>query len=63
MTWKPKTADERAWLRGIEVVLSLVAEWDHYVVHDYRLSDCLRSKLNLTNKKPRRNLPPTMGLR
>ena len=54
MTWKPKNQRERDHLRGMEDVLSLVEEWDAQVQHPWRLSDCLRLKLNLINKRQMR---------
>jgi hypothetical protein len=50
-TWKPKNQKERDWLRGVQDALSLVEEFDKYVAHDYRLSDCIRLKLNLITKR------------
>lgn len=46
-TWKPKTKEDRAYLRGVETALQLVEPWDRYVAHDFRLSDSIRAKLNL----------------
>lgn len=55
-TWVPKNAAERDWLRGVRDALSLMAEWDKYVSHDFRLSDCIAAKLNLiTKRQVRRN--------
>jgi len=48
--WKPKNQHERDWLRGVKDALALVAEFDKYVAHDYRLSDCILMKLNISNR-------------
>ena len=61
--WTPKNQHERDWLRGVRDALALVSEFDKYVAHDYRLSDCILMKLNISNRV-RKNLArvaPTKG--
>lgn len=56
-TWKPKNAEQRAWLKGVKDALALVSEFDKYVNHDWRLSDCILMKLNLITKRQVRRRP------
>ena len=47
-----KSMKERdGWADGLLTLWDLLTEWDHYVDHDYCLSDALLSKLNLLPKK------------
>ena len=48
--WRPKNKEQRDWLRGVRDALALVAEFDKYVSHNYRLSDCILMKLNISNR-------------
>lgn len=49
--------------RGIEAAASFVSEWDHYVDHEWRLSDCVLCKHNmLPKRKLRRNKSDRVGV-
>lgn len=46
----------RARQEGISMAAAFIAEWDGYVDHDFRLSDCLLGKFNMLAKsKIRKN--------
>ncbi|HAM41629.1 MAG TPA: hypothetical protein DCP69_09920 [Candidatus Omnitrophica bacterium] len=45
---------------GVQSVMEALEKWDTQVQHPWRLSDCLRLKLNLINKRRvRKNPRPT----
>lgn len=44
------TPPETDYTRGIRAAAEFVAQFDRYVAHDYRLSDCILGKFNLIPK-------------
>jgi hypothetical protein len=51
------TYNDGFW-KGVEAAASFVEEWDSYINHEWRLSDCIRAKFNIPDfpkKKLRKN--------
>jgi hypothetical protein len=48
----------KAYLKGVEDALSLVAEYDLWSLHNRRVSDCVRWKLNVPGARRPRKTPP-----
>lgn len=44
-----------AQISGIRLAASVAAEYDRMSAHDYLVSDCILGKLNVLDRKPRRN--------
>lgn len=49
--WNKRAMDSESYRRGIAVAAAFVQEFDKYVQHRYRLSDCILGKFNLIKKK------------
>lgn len=46
-----RTERERGYVEGVRQAAAYIAEFDTYVAHPYRLSDCLLMKFNLLPKR------------
>jgi hypothetical protein len=48
-------ASNRAYARGVQHAADIADEYNSYSTHRYRLGDCIKAKLNQTNRRPRLN--------
>lgn len=49
--WNKRSIDFASYRRGIAAAAAFVMQFDKYVQHPYRLSDCILGKFNLIGKK------------
>jgi hypothetical protein len=49
--WNRRSLDDASYRRGIEAAASLVEQFDRYVLHPWRLSDCILAKFNMIGKR------------
>jgi hypothetical protein len=49
--WNKRGLDSASYRRGIGAAAAFVMQFDKYVQHNYRLSDCILGKFNLIGKK------------
>lgn len=52
---KIASAEKAAFKRGAEAAAGIAASYDYLSTHSHRVSDCVLSKLNLRDAKPRKN--------
>jgi hypothetical protein len=58
LAWNKRGLDSASYRRGIEAAASFVEQFDKYVRHDYRLSDCILGKFNMIGRRNlRKNVP------
>lgn len=51
LRWNARAADMGYYRQGIEAAAEFVEQFDKYVDHSSRLSDCIRGKFNLLGKR------------
>lgn len=49
--WNKRAVDSASYCRGIAAAAAFVMQFDKYVQHPYRLSDCILGKFNLIGKR------------
>lgn len=49
--WNKRALDSESYCRGIAAAAAFVMQFDKYVQHPYRLSDCILGKFNLIGKR------------
>jgi hypothetical protein len=49
--WNERAFDSASYRRGIEAAASFVEQFDKYVLHPWKLSDCILGKFNMIGKR------------